>query len=138
MRSFGGYFNIRPEREKYFKMNQDLIRAVQQKHLREDVPSFGPGDTLRVNVKVVEGNRERVQAFEGTCIARGGEGTSETFTVRRVASGVGVERKFLINSPRLEKIEVRRRGKVRRARLNYLRSRIGSKAIRIKEKPNSR
>ena len=115
-------------------MNHDLLKVVQQKHLREDIPGFWPGDTLRVNVKVVEGNRERVQAFEGTCISRSGSGTSETFTVRRVASGVGVERKFLVHSPRLEKIEVRRRGKVRRAKLNYLRSRVGSKAIRIKEK----
>jgi large subunit ribosomal protein L19 len=119
-------------------MNHDLLRVVQQKHLRDDVPAFGAGDTLRVNVKVVEGNRERVQAFEGTCIGRAGSGTSETFTVRRVASGVGVERKFLIHSPRIEKIEVRRRGKVRRAKLNYLRSRIGSKAIRIKEKQIAR
>lgn len=115
-------------------MNQDLLRAVQEKHLRNDVPQFGPGDTVRVQVKVVEGNRERVQAFEGTCTARGGSGSSETFTVRRVTQGFGVERKFLINSPRLEKIEVRRRGKVRRAKLNYLRSRIGSKSIRIKER----
>lgn len=119
-------------------MNQDLIRAVQAKHLKEGLPSFGPGDTLRVQVKVVEGNRERLQAFEGTCTARAGSGTSETFTVRRVTQGIGVERKFLINSPRIDKIEVRRKGKVRRAKLHYLRDRIGSKSIRIKEKQVAR
>lgn len=115
-------------------MNQDLLKAVQAKHLKEEIPSFAAGDTVRVQVKVVEGNRERLQAFEGTCISRGGSGTSETFTIRRVSQGVGVERKFLIHSPRLDKIEVRRKGKVRRAKLNYLRDRIGSKSIRIKEK----
>lgn len=119
-------------------MNQDLLTAVQAKYLKDDIPHFGPGDTLRVQVKVVEGTRERLQAFEGTCLSRTGSGTSEMFTVRRVSQGIGVERKFLVHSPRLEKIEVRRRGKVRRAHLNYLRDRIGSKAIRIKEKPNSR
>ncbi len=115
-------------------MNQDLLRAVEAPHLKESVPSFGPGDTLRVNVKVKEGNRERVQAFEGTCIARQNGGMSETFTVRRVSLGVGVERTFMVHSPKLETIEVRRRGKVRRAKLYYLRDRIGSKSIRIKEK----
>lgn len=119
-------------------MNQDLLTAVQARHLKDNIPDFGPGDTLRVQVKVVEGARERLQAFEGTCLSRTGSGTSEMFTVRRVSQGIGVERKFLVNSPRLEKIEVRRKGKVRRARLNYLRERIGSKAIRIKEKPHSR
>jgi large subunit ribosomal protein L19 len=115
-------------------MNQNLIRAVEQRHLKDDLPVFAPGDTLRVNVKVVEGNRERIQAFEGTCIARSNSGVGETFTVRRVAQGIGVERTFLLHSPRLDKIEVRRRGKVRRAKLYYLRGRVGSKAIRIKER----
>lgn len=115
-------------------MNQDLIRAVESRHLKQGLPDFGPGDTLRVNVKVVEGTRERVQAFEGTCIARANSGVGETFTVRRVAQGIGVERTFLLNSPRLDKIEVRRKGKVRRAKLFYLRERVGSKSIRIKEK----
>jgi len=115
-------------------MNQNLIRAVEERHLRPGLPEFGPGDTLRVHVKVVEGNRERVQAFEGTCIGRSGIGVSATFTVRRVSQGVGIERTFLLHSPRLERIEVRRHGKVRRAKLYYLRGRIGSKAIRIKEK----
>ena len=115
-------------------MNQNLIRAVEERHLKTDLPNFGPGDTLRVNVRVVEGNRERVQAFEGTCTARAGFGAGETFTVRRVSQGVGIERMFLLHSPRLDKIEVRRKGKVRRAKLYYLRERIGSKSIRIKEK----
>ena len=115
-------------------MNQDLIRAVEQRHTQTELPVFGPGDTLRVNVKVVEGNRERIQAFEGTCTARSNSGIGETFTVRRVAQGIGIERTFLLHSPRLDKIEVRRKGKVRRAKLYYLRDRVGSKALRIKEK----
>ena len=113
---------------------QELVRSVEARHLKETVPTFWPGDTLRVNVKVVEGTRERIQAFEGTCIARDGGGTNATFTVRRIASGVGVERTFPVHSPRVDSIEVRRQGKVRRAKLYYLRDRIGSKAIRIKEK----
>lgn len=115
-------------------MSQSLIAAVEARHLKSDLPTFGPGDTLRVNVKVVEGTRERIQAFEGTCTARANGGVGATFTVRRVAQGIGIERTFLLNSPRLEKIEVRRKGKVRRAKLYYLRGRIGSKALRIKEK----
>src|SRR5687767_880939 len=115
-------------------MNQNLIRAVVERHLKSDQPTFGPGDTLRVHVKVVEGNRERIQAFEGTCIGRNSSGVSETFIVRRVTQGIGVERTFLLHSPRIDRIEVRRQGKVRRAKLYYLRDRIGSKAIRIKEK----
>ncbi len=120
-------------------MNQDLIRHVEANHVKSDLPDFWPGDTLRVNVKVVEGNRERIQAFEGTCIARdGGDAATASFTVRRIASGVGTERTFALHSPRVEKIEVRRKGKVRRAKLYYLRGRIGSKAIRIKEKTAAR
>lgn len=115
-------------------MNQNLLRAVEERHVKSDLPDFGPGDTLRVQVKVVEGTRERVQAFEGTCTARSNAGLSQTFTVRRVAQGIGIERTFLLHSPRLERIEVRRQGKVRRAKLYYLRGRIGSKALRIKEK----
>jgi len=114
-------------------MNQDLLRAVEERHVKE-VPNFVPGDTLRVDVKVVEGTRERIQAFEGTCTARAGEGVKQTFTVRRVTQGVGIERIFMLHSPRLDKIVVRRQGKVRRAKLYYLRGRIGSKALRIKEK----
>ena len=117
---------------------QELVRSVEARHLKESVPTFWPGDTLRVNVKVVEGTRERIQSFEGTCIARDGSGTSATFTVRRIASGVGVERVFPVHSPRVDSIEVRRQGKVRRSKLYYLRDRVGSKAIRIKEKGRTR
>lgn len=115
-------------------MDYNLIKSVEEKHLKSDVPQFTAGDTVRVQVRVVEGNRERLQAFEGTCIGRSGTGVSETFTVRRVSQGVGVERKFLVHSPRIDKIELRREGKVRRAKLYYLRGRIGSKAMRIKAK----
>ncbi len=110
----------------------DLIKKVEQEQLRQDIPDFRPGDTLKVDVKVVEGSRERIQVFEGVCIRRHGGGLSETFTVRRVTSGVGVERTFPLHSPRLDKITVTRRGKVRRAKLYYLRERTG-KAARIKE-----
>jgi len=111
----------------------DLIQAIEQEQIRQDVPDFRPGDTVKVHVKVVEGNRERIQVFEGTVIRRKGGGLSSTFTVRRVSYGVAVERTFLLHSPRLEKIEVVRRGRVRRARLYYLRERVG-KASRIREK----
>ncbi|MGQ9532434.1 MAG: 50S ribosomal protein L19 [Desulfotomaculales bacterium] len=111
----------------------DSLRLFEQAQLRQDLPDFWPGDTVRVHVKVVEGGRERVQVFEGVVIRRRGAGLSETFTVRRVSYGVGVERTFPLHSPRLEKIEVVRRGRVRRARLYYLRGRRG-KAARIQEK----
>jgi len=111
----------------------DSLRLFEQGQLRQDLPDFWPGDTVRVHVKVVEGGRERVQVFEGVVIRRRGAGLSETFTVRRVSYGVGVERTFPLHSPRLEKIEVVRRGRVRRARLYYLRGRRG-KAARIQEK----
>jgi large subunit ribosomal protein L19 len=105
---------------------------------RQDLPEFGPGDTVRVSVKVVEGNRERVQIFEGLVIAmHAARQLDGTFTVRRVAHGIGVERIFPINSPRIEKVEVVRRGKVRRAKLYYLRERTG-RAARIKEKRGPR
>ncbi len=110
----------------------DLMRLIEREQMRDDLPSFGPGDTVRVHVRVREGNRERVQAFEGVVIARDGGGATETFTVRRIASGVGVERIFPVHSPRIEKIEVVRRGDVRRAKLYYLR-RLRGKAARIKE-----
>ncbi|HHY41042.1 MAG TPA: 50S ribosomal protein L19 [Syntrophaceticus sp.] len=111
----------------------DIMKIVEQDYLKKDVPSFRPGDTVRVYVKVVEGGRERIQVFEGTVLRRRGSGLSETFTVRRVTYGVGVERTFLVHSPRLDKIEVKKRGKVRRARLYYLRDRVG-KAARIRER----
>ncbi len=110
----------------------DLLKIVEQEQMKKDIPPFRPGDTVKVHVKVVEGNRERIQVFEGVVIKRKGGGLRETFTVRRVTSGVGVERTFPLHSPRIEKIQVIRRGKVRRAKLYYLRQRTG-KAARIKE-----
>ncbi len=109
-----------------------LIAEIEKAHLRQDVPEFGPGDTVRVSVKVVEGGRERVQQYQGVVIRRHGAGLRATFTVRRVTHGIGVERTFLLHSPRVEKIEVLRHGKVRRAKLYYLRGRVG-RAARIKE-----
>ena len=111
----------------------NIIDVLEQEQLRTDVPEFRPGDTVRVHVKVVEGNRERVQAYEGVVIVRAGKGVRELFTVRRISYGVGVERKFPVHSPRIERIEVVRRGIVRRAKLYYLRNLTG-KAARIKER----
>lgn len=111
----------------------DVIKMLEQEQLRKDIPQFRPGDTVKVHVKVVEGNRERIQAFEGVVIDRKGGGVRETFTVRRVSYGVGVERTFPIHSPRIDKIDVVRRGIVRRAKLYYLRNLTG-KAARIKER----
>ncbi|HWQ62602.1 MAG TPA: 50S ribosomal protein L19 [Negativicutes bacterium] len=111
----------------------DIIKALEQEQMRSDIPVFKPGDTVRVHVKVVEGARERIQVFEGTVIKRQGSGARETFTVRRISYGIGVERTFPVHSPRIEKIEVSRRGIVRRAKLYYLRNLTGKKA-RIKEK----
>ncbi len=110
----------------------DIIQSINQEYLKSDVPEFNVGDTVKVSVKVVEGNKERLQAFEGVVIARKHGGISETFKVRRVSYGVGVERTFPVHSPRVAKIEVVRRGKVRRAKLYYLRERTG-KAAKIKE-----
>lgn len=110
----------------------EIIRSIEAKQIRNDRPAFNVGDTLRVWVKVVEGTRERLQAFEGTVIAKRNGGVRETFTVRRVSYGIGVERTFPLNSPRVDKIEVIRHGKVRRAKLYYLRTRQG-KAAKIKE-----
>lgn len=110
-----------------------VIKALEEEQLRKDIPEFGPGDTVRVHVKVVEGGRERIQVFEGVVIARKNGGVRETFTVRRVSYGVGIERTFPLHSPRIEKIEVVRRGRVRRAKLYYLRK-LRGKAARIKEK----
>ena len=111
----------------------DIIRAVEQKQLKTDLPKLREGDTVKVNVKVVEGSRERIQTFEGYIIAMKGGGLSETITVRRISYGVGVERTFPIHSPRIDSIVVVRHGKVRRAKLYYIRDRVG-KAARIKEK----
>ena len=109
------------------------VDIVEQSRLRDDIPDFRPGDTVKVNVRVVEGTRSRIQVFEGVVIARKGGGIRETFTVRKISFGVGVERTFPLHSPVIESIEVARRGKVRRAKLYYLRDRVG-KAARIKEK----
>ena len=110
----------------------EIIRSIEQAQLRSDLPSFNVGDTIRVWVKVVEGSRERLQAFEGTVIAKRNGGVRETFTVRRVSYGIGVERTFPIHSPRVDHIEVIRCGKVRRAKLYYLRN-LQGKAAKIKE-----
>ena len=110
----------------------EIIRSIEKAQLRTDRPNFNVGDTLRVFVKVVEGSRERLQAFEGTVIAKRNGSIRETFTVRRVASGIGVERTFPLHSPRVDRIEVIRRGKVRRAKLYYLRN-LQGKAAKIKE-----
>lgn len=111
----------------------NYLQHVEQSHLRDDVPEFGPGDNLRVHVRVVEGGRERVQVFEGVVIARDGGGLSETFTVRKISFGIGVERVFPLHAPIISRIEVTRRGAVRRAKLYYLRERTG-RAARIKER----
>lgn len=111
----------------------NIIQALEQEQLRNDIPNFIPGDSVRVHVKVVEGSNERIQMFEGVVIARQGSGVRENFTVRRISYGVGIERTFPVHSPRLAKIEVTRRGIVRRAKLYYLRNLTG-KAARIKER----
>ena len=110
----------------------EIIRSIEAKQIRNDLPVFNVGDTVRVWVKVVEGNRERLQAFEGTVIGKRNGGIRETFTVRRVSYGIGVERTFPIHSPRVDHVELIRRGKVRRAKLYYLRE-LQGKAAKIKE-----
>ena len=110
----------------------DYIKMLEQEQMKNDIPDFRPGDTVRVDVKTVEGGKERIQAFEGVVIKRRGGGLSETYTVRRVAYGVAVERCFPVHSPRVDKITVVRQGRVRRAKLYYMRERFG-KAARIKE-----
>lgn len=109
---------------------------VEQTYLRDDLPDFRPGDTIKVHVRVVEGERERVQVFEGVVIRRRGSGLSKTFTVRKVSFGVGVERTFPLHSPMIAKVEIASRGDVRRAKLYYLRSRVGKKA-KVKERRES-
>jgi len=114
----------------------NIIQEIEKEHIAElnkDVPEFAPGDTVRISVKVKEGSRERLQAFEGVCIARNGGGLNQSFTVRKISFGEGVERVFPVYSPLVEKIDVIRRGRVRRAKLYYLRERRG-KSARIKER----
>lgn len=110
----------------------NIIDKINEKQINKNIPSFRVGDTVRVDVKIIEGKRERIQAFEGIVIARHGGSVSETFTVRKMSSGVGVERTFPIHSPKIAKITVLRQGKVRRAKLNFLRGRVGQ--YRIKER----
>ena len=111
----------------------DIIRAIEQEQLKTDLPAFGPGDNVKVHIRIKEGKRERVQIFEGVVLKRQGGGLTEMFTVRKISFGVGVEKTFPVHSPSIEKIDVTRRGKVRRAKLNYLRDRVG-KAAKVKEK----
>ena len=113
-------------------MNQSIIKEIEAEQLKETVAEFAVGDTVRVHAKIKEGNRERIQVFEGTVIKRQGGSTRETFTVRKASNGVGVEKTWLLHSPSVEKIEVIRKGKVRRAKLYYLRDRVGKKA-KVKE-----
>lgn len=111
----------------------DIIKAIEKEYAKENINEFSIGDTVNVSVKIKEGNRERIQIFTGTVIKRQNSGLNETFTVRKISNGVGVERTFPVNSPKIEKIEVTRQGDVRRAKLYYLRDRVG-KAAKTKEK----
>lgn len=112
----------------------DVIKTLEKEQMKSEVPDFGPGDTVRLSLKVIEGGKERIQAFEGICITRSRKNSlKESFTIRKISHGVGVERTILAHSPRLDKVEVTRRGDVRRARLYYLRDKIGKHA-RVKEK----
>ena len=113
----------------------DIIKAIEAEYKKENVDNFNIGDTVDVHVKIKEGNRERIQIFTGTVIKRQNAGLNETFTVRKISNGIGVERTFPVNSPKIAKIEVKRQGKVRRAKLYYLRDRVG-KAAKTKEKLN--
>jgi large subunit ribosomal protein L19 len=115
----------------------DLIREVTQEYLKTDIPDFRPGDNLKVHVRLKEGEKERIQVFEGLVIARKHGGVSETFTVRKISSGIGVERTFPLNSPSVAKVEVTRRGRVRRAKLYYIRG-LRGKAARIRERSQIR
>ena len=115
-------------------MNQALLDKIELEQLRKDATDFGVGDTVRVHTKVVEGDKERIQIFTGVVIGRRGHGVNETFAVRRISYGEGVERVFPLHSPRVDKIEVERKGSVRRAKLTYLRKRLGKGATLVKEK----
>lgn len=114
-------------------MSQRLLQLVEQSSLKEKVDTFGIGDTVDVHTKIQEGNKERIQVFSGTVIAKSGSGTREMFVVRRIVAGEGVERKFPVHSPRIEKIEVKRRSVIRRAKLYFLRKRTG-KSVRLEER----
>lgn len=114
-------------------MSQEVIKLVEKDYVKSDIPAFEIGDTVDVHTKILEGNKERIQIFTGTVIARSGGGAREMFTVRRIVAGEGVERKFPLHSPRIDKIEVKRSGVVRRAKLYFLRDRVG-KAVRLRER----
>ena len=111
----------------------DIIKKIEQENMKAEKPEFNVGDTVKVHVRVIEGKRERIQIFEGVVLKKQHGGVKETFTVRKISSGVGVERTFPVHSPKIEKVEVTRRGKVRRAKLIYLRDRVG-KAAKVKER----
>lgn len=106
----------------------DLMKSITQEYVKSDIPAFGIGDTVKVHIKIKEGNRERVQIFEGFVLKRQNGGINETFTVRKISNGVGVEKTFPLHSPKIEKVEVVRKGAVRRAKLNYMRERTGKSA----------
>lgn len=110
-----------------------IIETIEQEHMKKDLTSFGVGDTIRVHTRVIEGEKERVQIYAGIVIGRKGTGINETFTVRRISYGEGVERVFPLHSPRIAKIEIEKKGSVRRAKLNYLRQRKGKSATTVKE-----
>lgn len=111
----------------------DIIRAIEQQQIKQDLPEFHVGDNVKVHYRITEGNRERIQVFQGDVIRRQGESVRETFTVRKISFSIGVERTFPVHSPKIEKIEVTRKGDVRRAKLYYLRNKVG-KAAKVKEK----
>jgi large subunit ribosomal protein L19 len=123
--------------DKEIAMSQDIIKLVQQSSLKAEMPQFEIGDTVDVHTRILEGDKERIQVFTGVVIARSGSGATEMFTVRRIVDGQGVERKFPIHSPRIAKVEVKRSGVVRRAKLYFLRDRSG-KAVRLKERRTDR
>jgi large subunit ribosomal protein L19 len=116
-------------------MNQNIIKTIENEQLKSDITPFNVGDTVKVHLRVKEGKRERIQIFEGVVLKKQNGGITETFTVRKISYGVGVEKTLPLHSPKIEKIEVVRQGRVRRAKLNYLRSRVG-KAAKVKEKKN--
>ncbi len=118
-------------------ISQALLDKIEKRHLRSNALSFHVGDTVRVHTKVIEGDKERIQVFSGVVIGRRGHGLNESFTVRRISYGEGVERVFPVNSPRIDKIEVERQGAVRRAKLTYLRKRVGKGAMAVKDKEES-
>ncbi len=118
-------------------MNNQLVEQVTARQIRKDIPDFSAGDTIKVYVRIIENKKERIQVYEGVVIQRRGHGVSETFTVRKISSGIGVERVFPVNTPSIQKVEVVKKGKVRRARIHYMRG-LSGKAARIKEADDSK